>query len=92
MTLKLGKLYYIQWADSCSMSGWHPSNFGALDVSQTYSIGWLIEIDEESVTVAGSASPVTDEFNGVITIPRSAILKVCTLKKFVNELDNPVSL
>ena len=70
--MKLGSIIRVIWIDSCSSSGWcKGNNFG--DTTMCESVGWLVQDDRKSITVAGHRSESTDEWNGAITIPRVAI-------------------
>jgi hypothetical protein len=67
---------YVRWVDSCSPSdsSWHTKDNLSLSPLTCETLGWLVNEDRKSVSVA-SCVMENGALYGVITIPKCSILK-----------------
>lgn len=79
--MKLGTLVYIRWVDSTREGGWVDVSDMVPGIDVCESVGWLTRDEKDFVSVAGSRSPMTNGFCGVITIPRCAIRSLRKISK-----------
>ena len=71
----------VRWSDSCSWSGWHDKASIEREpetVHNCCTVGILINEKDGVITVAQSVSP--SSYGDLITIPKSSIKKVYTLR------------
>jgi hypothetical protein len=72
------KVVHVTWLDSSAGNGWEdPATLEALTL--THSVGFLIKETENSVVVAVSYDPHTEEINSYKQIPLMAIKQMRTL-------------
>jgi hypothetical protein len=73
--MKVGALVHVSWIDSCASGGWRGRD-GVSSATVCESVGWLVRDDPDSITVAGHRSESTDEWNGMMTIPKVAVKSI----------------
>ena len=74
------KLLYIRWIDSTIHTGWKwAPDFEPPDSLVIESIGWVVHEDERSVSIAGHRGEDFNNVQGLMTIPRCAILSQINL-------------
>lgn len=73
------KLVHVKWFDSQTHNGW--CEFAEIEESleETHTVGLLAHELEAFIVIAHSYDPTTEEFNGAMTIPRSAINSMRTM-------------
>lgn len=72
------KVVWISWLDSSAHHGWDA--YERLEgMPETYTSGILVEECEDHFAIAHSYDPDSNEFNGLIRIPRAAVIKARTL-------------
>ena len=72
----------VTWIDSCTHSGWDRYTKDELTLCQCTSVGIRVPSPKGTVALAGSKG-ATGQLSDVMTIPRSCVKKIETLK--VNE-------
>lgn len=75
------KLVCVVWYDSVSAGGWRDEN-SYNKAERCVSVGWLVGQDEYNVAIACSKDEDGEDFLGVVTIPKVAIVSA----KVVNEM------
>ena len=78
MSHKLPPLVHIHWRDACGHSGYQTS--GLMDV---HSAGWLVNEDEECITVAQDAYD-DEDWRKSISIPKVNVKQVTYLQRRSN--------
>jgi hypothetical protein len=69
---------YLQWEDSEVENGW--TEYDAIDrIEPTVTVGLLVEERDTHYAIAHTFDEASGEYNGLMRIPRSAILKARTL-------------
>lgn len=72
------KLYYIEWIDSTTHSGWRNIDSIGNEELTCKSIGWIVNENDESITLSSSVDSLIDEkiqhCVDAMTIPRIAIV------------------
>jgi hypothetical protein len=69
----------VTWIDSCTHSGWGHYAKDDLTLAQCTSIGIRVPSHKGTVALAGSKG-ATGQLSDVMTIPRSCVKKIETLK------------
>ena len=89
------KLLYVEWEDSFGgRGGWQSPDLEDLpDTSRVYSVGWLVGEHDRSIVLMANFSEETEHAHfqvcGMITIPRSAVLRA---RELPGLLESPVYL
>lgn len=73
------KVIYVEWLDSTTEVGWDAADAVSDELKLTISIGIEIAQTADALVIANSYDPETQENNGRIYIPHSAIKKSRTL-------------
>lgn len=79
--MKLNKVE-VEWIDSCKSNGWGSLKYhvGELTFSRCWSVGYVIQEDKKSISLAQSLSEDTKNIADVISIPKVAIKTIKKLK------------
>ena len=77
MQFKVGSIYYIEWDDHWSGSGWH-YDIGDLMPITVFSIGYFVAEFKNMIRLSGNKSP-NGGFIGSINIIKSCIKNVYEL-------------
>ena len=75
------KVVHITWIDSQTDSGWTPIKEVAEELELTHTIGFFVSESDAFYIVAHSFDPQTESVNGLMTIPKSAVETIKTLKR-----------
>ena len=77
MRIASQKIVQVDWVDSSVLTGWQTrEEIENLKDSLIHSIGFLVSLTKDAVTVSASYSTETHKFADAMTIPRKAILKI----------------
>jgi hypothetical protein len=76
------KIVRVKWDDSAAPRGWQRMDELVVDIVNVDTVGFLVAEDRKTVTVAVSyvADEGQEQACGMVTIPKSAIKKMRTLK------------
>lgn len=78
----MSKLICVVWYDSVSAGGWCSEN-NYSQSERCVSVGWLVGQDEHNLAIACSKDEEGEDFLGLVTIPKSAIVSARTVDELM---------
>lgn len=73
-------LVYVEWVDSSGCSGWRFMS-ESRGIDPVLSIGWLIDDNDEYLTITAHVTTDRNQSHGALSIPKCAIRKRKTVLK-----------
>lgn len=74
---------WLKWVDSAGVDGWVHRTSVTHGTHVCFSVGWIVDEDDEAITLAGHVScdrGRAQSFSGMISIPKLAILERAALQ------------
>jgi hypothetical protein len=80
---KDNSILFVRWVDSSSQEGWKSGDNIDTELLQCVSVGFLVKETKKSIVISGHRTEQFEpDYDGIIVIPRSAILKIKKIKIF----------
>ena len=70
------KLYLVKWDDAWASTRVYFGNDDDYMPLRTQNIGWVVEENDEAITLCGSFTPEIDSYRNTITIPWGMVVSM----------------
>lgn len=80
VTVAAPELVLVEWLDSRRGEGWVRLDELNGTVTKCKSVGWIIAMDDSSMTLAGHLGEEPEQCCGDLTIPKCSIRSIATLR------------